>query len=257
MICERVLTQLSEFLDEALGSEKTLQVSQHLEKCANCRKEFDRLVLLRKKLSSLGTIQAPEYLRHLVQLRLNNEKESTLRARLRDALERRWSIIRSTEVMWYLTRALGTVMTSVFFVMIVASMNPIYLGQSADRGPLPSSFRQQLPGSVLKNLGLIPVEAQKRPISPSEPMINGLYLLDFSQQSVSLDGEDDTFSVVAMVDRSGAAKIQNVLEYPADRALLNRFNSMLATARCRPASQNGRAVDSHIVLTFSKVSVYD
>ena len=257
MICERVLTRLSEFLDEVLDSERTLQVSQHLGKCADCRREFERLVLLRKKLSSLGTIQTPDYLRHLVQLRLDNEKQSTLIARLQDVLERRWSIIRTTEGMWYLTRALGTVMTSIFFVMIVASMNPIYIDQSADRGPLPPAYRQQLPGSVLKNLGLIPVEAQKRPISPSEPMINGLYLLDFSQQSVSLEGKDDTFSVVAVVDRSGAAKIQNVLEYPADRALLNRFNSMLANARCRPASQNGRAVDSHIVLTFSKVSVYD
>ena len=57
--------------------------------------------------------------------------------------------------------------------------------------------------------------------------------------------------------RSGAAKIQNVLEYPADSTLLDNFNNMLISARCRPASHNGRAVDSHLVLSFSKISVYD
>lgn len=256
MNCERVLARLSEFLDEVLDSERAIQVSQHLERCASCLKELQRLATLRKRLSSLGTVHAPDYLQHMVQLRLSSEEQNTLRARLRDALEYRWSVIRTTEGMWYLTRILGTVMTSIFFVMIVASMNPIYFDQNADRGPLPPAYRQQLSASVLKNLGLIPVEAQKRPISPSEPMINDLYLLNFGQ-SVSRQGRDDTFSVVIVVDRSGAAKIQNVAEYPEDRTLLSSFNSMLVNARYRPASLNGRAVDSHLVLTFSKVSVND
>jgi hypothetical protein len=71
------------------------------------------------------------------------------------------------------------------------------------------------------------------------------------------DGVDDSFTVSAVVDRSGTAKIQNVLEYPADSTLLDSFNDMLTTARCRPARQNGRAVESHLVLSFSMVSVYD
>lgn len=256
MNCERVLNRLSEFLDGVLDSERTSQVAQHLEQCAGCRTEFERLATLRKKLSSLGTIHAPDYLQHLIQLRLNNEEQNTLRARLRDALEYRWSVIRTTEGIWFWPRILGTVMTSIFFVMIVASMNPLYLDQSSDRGPLPAAYRQQLPGSVLRNLGLIPVEAQKRPISPSDPMINAECLLNFGQ-SVSRKGKDDTFYVVTAIDRSGAAKIQRVLEYPEDEALLNSFNSMLVNARCRPASVNGHAVDSHLVLTFSKISVYD
>lgn len=256
MKCDRVLRWLSEFLDEVLDGERTFQVSQHLEQCAGCRKEFQRLATLRKKLTSLGTVHAPDYLQHLVKLRLNNEKQNTLRVRLRDALEYRWSVIRTTEGMWYWTRILGTVMTSLFFIMIVASMNPIYLDQNSEGGPLPPAYRQQLAGSVLKNLGLIPKEAQRRPISPSDPTINDLYLLNFGQ-SVSRSGKDDTLSVVTVVDRSGAVKIQNVLENPEDKALLNSFNSMLTNARCRPASVNGRAVDSHLVLAFTKISVYD
>jgi hypothetical protein len=184
------------------------------------------------------------------------EKDNTLRARLRDVLEYRWSVIRSTERMWYLTRILGTVMTSVFFLMIIASMSPGYLDQNSDGGPLPPAYRQQLGISVQKALGLTPIEAQRRPISPSEPRFNDLYLLNYSQ-SMPHSGGDDTFSVVMEIDRNGAAKIQNVLQYPEDKALLNNFNTMFMNARSRPASLNGRAVDSHLVLTFSKVSVYD
>ena len=256
MNCEKVVRRLSEFLDEVLDGDISVRVAEHLQQCESCRREYRRLAMLRQKLASMGPIQAPDFLQHLVRIRLDNEKENTLFARLRDTWEYRWSVIKSTERMWYLPRILGTVMTSVFFVMIIAAMNPIYFDQNSDRGPLPAAYRQQIPMNVLKNLGLSPVGAQRRPISSSEPMINDLYLLNFSQ-SISREGQDDTLSVDAVVDTSGAAKIQNVLEYPADRTLLNDFNSMLASARCRPASVNGRAVASHLVLTFSKISVYD
>jgi hypothetical protein len=109
---------------------------------------------------------------------------------------------------------------------------------------------------VLRNLGVITLESQRRPISPSDPGINGLYLLNFGQ-SVSRARADDSFSVVTVVDRSGTATIQNVLEYPSDTTLLSSFNAMLTSARCRPARHNGRDVDAHLVLSFSVISVSD
>ena len=87
-------------------------------------------------------------------------------------------------------------------------------------------------------------------------MIHDLYLLNFGQ-SASRTSADDSFSVVTVIDRSGTVKISNVLEYPVDKSLLTDFNAMIMSARCRPASQNGRAVDSHLVMNFSKISVYD
>jgi hypothetical protein len=150
-------------------------------------------------------------------------------------------------------------MSLFFFLVLSSAMSPIYIDlpvQISERGGNAQQIRQQLGVSVLKSLGLLTKEAQRRPISPSEAMINDLYLLNFGQ-SASRATSDDSFSVVTMVDRSGAATIQNVLEYPADSTLLYNFNSMLVSARCRPASQNGRAVNSHLVLTFSKISVYD
>jgi hypothetical protein len=255
--CEQTRHQLSGFLDRVLETDQEVRVSQHLGKCVSCRQEFERLSTLRAKLRELRKPQAPDYLYHLVQLRLRNARQEAWRVRLRDELQYCWLKIRTTERLWYLTRVLGTAMTAVFFSY---ALNPIYVDfrpLDSDRLSLVQAYRQQLGISVLRNLGMNPpLEAQRRPIGPSKPRINDLYLLNFGQ-SVSQQGEDDTFSIVAVVDRSGSAKVQGVLEYPTDRSLLNDFNDMVSSARYRPALQNGHPVDSHLVMTFSKVFVRD
>lgn len=259
MSCKNVLRLLSEFLDEALESDASLRVSQHLSQCASCRKELESLSALRQKLRSLGKIQAPEYLHHMIQYRLAEERRHTWRARLRDALEYRWSKIRTLEGMWYLTRLLGTAMTSVLFLLASIAISPIYFaGNSppADSSSVSPAYCQELAAGVLQRLGLLPAETPQERITRKKPEINDEYFLNYGLNA-SISGRDDTFSVDTVVDRSGAVKIQNVLEYPADQSLLSNFNNMMSSARGRPASKNGRAVRSHLVLTYSQISVSD
>jgi hypothetical protein len=255
MKCSYVLRQLSWFLDDVLERDEADNVSEHLEQCDRCHRELERLKRLRRKLASFERPEAPEYLRHLIQLRLGTKQE-TWRDLLRDTVELRWSRIRTTESIWYLTRLLGTATTFLFFLAISASMSPIYLGFNQQQGPDRTSFLLTFKEQLFKNLGLTQIEAPQKHSGHTEPRINDLYFLNFSENA-SRTGKDDTFSVLTVVDRSGAAKIQNVLEYPADQSLLADFNDMLTSARCRPAIQNGRAVDSRLVLSFSKISVYD
>ncbi len=257
MKCETAVKNLSLMVDDALEEGQARLVSGHLSHCTDCRDELEHLTRLRRSLRALDKVEAPPYLRHLVQLRLETEKRETWRFRLREALEYWWSKIRTTEGIWYFTRLMGTAATFILFFSIVAAVKPLYMDPAAERNGATQALRQQLPLNVLKNLGLTPLEAQKRPISPSDPQINDLYLLNFGESASRTGKRDDTFSVVAVVDRSGSAKVQGVLEYPADSAWLSDFNSMIETARYRPASHNGRAVDSHLVMTFSKISVYD
>jgi hypothetical protein len=259
MRCENVLKLLSLFLDEVLEEDRAKQVSEHLKQCSRCRKEFARLSKLRRLLGSLGKVTAPEYLHHLMELRLASAADQRWSTSLREELEYRWSKIRTTGGLWYVARLVGTVATCVLFIAITAAIRPIYFdlsSQVSDRAWMSPGLPQQLKLGVLGKLGMTPLEAQKRPISPSDPQINDLYLLNFAQ-SASLTGRDDTLSVVAAVDRTGSAKIQGVIEHPADSALLSDLNSMIQSTRCRPASQNGKAVDSHLVLSFTKVTVYD
>jgi hypothetical protein len=259
MRCVNVLKLLSPFLDEVLEEERVKRVSEHLEECSGCRQEYLRLTNLRRMLGSLGKVSAPDYLRHLVGLRIASVEKRGWRTSLHVELEYRWSRIRTTGGLWYLTHLLGTVATCVLFIAITAAIRPIYFDLSSqvpDRTWMSPSLAQQLKLGVLGKLGMTPLEAQKRPISPSEPQINDLYLLNFAQ-SASRSGRDDTLSIVASVDRRGSARIQGVIEHPADSALLSDLNSMIQSTRCRPASQNGKAIDSHLVLSFTKVTVYD
>ena len=260
MRCENVLGQLSLFLDEVLEGDVATAVGQHLRGCLDCKREYVRLSKLRETLRNLPPIETPAYLHSLVDMKIHAAHKESLRSSLRSALEYKWSRIRTTEGSWYLTRLTGVMATFVFFIAIYSAMNPIdlgFVGQFSAQVRLSQAPRsQQLGINVLKNLGLRPLEEQKRPISSSDPKINDLSVVNFSQ-STATTSQDDTVSVVAMVDRSGAAKLQDVLEYPADQSLLDAFADWIVSANWRPASRNGRAVDSPLVLTFSKVYVFD
>jgi hypothetical protein len=257
MKCERVKKQLSWFLDDVLETDRSDSISEHLQECDKCRRELARLARIRRGLAGLKRPETPHYLRRLMELRLERAARETWRESLRNAIEYRWSRIRATERMWYLTRAVGTVTAFVFFLGISASMNPLYeLGFRQEPLPERATLLQTLREQVLKNVGIMPVDTQKKRTAPTEPQINPLYLVNLGENA-SRNARDDNFAVVTVVDRSGAAKIQNVLEYPEDTSLLSDLNSMLMTARYRPALQNGRAVESHLVMSFSRVSVYE
>jgi len=258
MECRKVISRLSLLLDDMLDSQQGRETLQHIDQCQECRREWNRLVELQRKLRALGRAPAPDYLHHMVRARIEAARQRAWQASLQSTIEYRWARIRSTEGMWFLTRLAGTAATCVFFLLISAALTPAYFNIQVpgERGNLSPEARYQLVTGVLKNLGMTPVEAQKKPIGKSDPMIHDLYLLNFGQ-SASRTSADDSFSVVTAIDRSGSVKISSVLEYPADKSLLTDFNAMIMSARCRPASQNGRAVDSHLVMNFSKISVYD
>ena len=256
MNCPRVLKQLSWFVDDVLDAPASDRISEHLNQCRNCRREFDRLLHLRSKLSSLSAPAPPEYLRHLLELRLREDAHDTWRERMRHAWEYRVSRIRTTEGIWYLTRLVGSAMTVLLFLAISASINPIYLALPQQEWPERTAVVQNIRAQLLRNVGVVTFDSRKKQSAPMEPGINPLYLLEFAE-SASRSSRDDTVAVAALVDKRGEAKIQNVLEYPVDKNLLSDFNNMLVSARYRPATQNGRAVESHLVLAFSKISVYD
>jgi hypothetical protein len=256
MLCKQVLPLLSEFFDEVLDADSAVCVSQHLGQCIRCRKEFDGYSALRSKLKSLHRMQAPEYLQSLVQHRLAKEP---WRSRVRNELARYWSIIRTTEGMWYATRAVGSVMATVFFMMISSGVTPYIVQAEAPimREPLPlnPAYGPKVSVSVSKKLGMLQAPVPTKLNSSSGPAaINDLYLLKFGE-SVSEAGKNDHFKVLYMVDRSGTAKVESVIEHPVDQNLLNEFNQVIESARVRPASANGRAVASSIVFTFSKIFV--
>jgi hypothetical protein len=263
MVCKKILPLLSEFYDEALDTKTTMLVSQHLNRCVQCRTEYDKISVIQSKLQTLRGVQAPEYLHGLVQHRIAEMRQNTWRKTLRYELERSWSLIRTTERIWYVTRALGTVMTAIiFFVISSTAIAPLCLEVNAkaeEREGLTLAYGKQVSRSVLANLGMhssqTPLQ-QPILISKNNPAINDLYFVIFEEGN-STKEKSDTLTVVTAIDPSGVAKIQDVLEYPTDKNTLIKYNEMISSAKYRPASKNGKAVPSFIVMTYSTVSVSD
>ncbi len=256
MFCEKVLKQLSEFIDEALDPAAALEVSRHLNSCESCKKEYESLLHIRLKLKSIPVVQPPIYLRNLVEIRMSARRESW-RANLRNTLERRWSIIRTTEGIYYWTKALGAAMTTVCFLLIILAASPYYYymnaGSNMSSDSITPEFRQQVVRDVLKKIGL---QTNSQISIRRDPAIGGAYLQDFAQ-SVSHLSDDETVSFGLAVDPDGAAKMQTVIDYPSDKKALSSLNEKISTARCRPASKNGQTIPSHMVLTFSVMTVYN
>jgi anti-sigma factor (TIGR02949 family) len=261
MECRKVLSRLSEFIDDALDPNTALQVSQHLNCCENCRKEYESLKNIQQKLRSISITQTPKHLRNLIQIRISARREPW-QVCLRNALERRWSIIRTTEGIYYWTKALGTAMTAIFFFLITIAGTPYYmdgnakLDENARNQILSPEYRQQLAINVMKIMSGEKPQPEPKITGRRDPAIHPQYLLNLGR-SVSESGRDETASVVAVVDPDGAAKTQDVLEYPSDQTLLSSLNEMIATARCRPASKNGQTIPSHMILMFSTISVHN
>jgi anti-sigma factor RsiW len=168
MKCENVLKHLSWFVDDLTDRDEADRMSRHLNQCSACHREFNRLLELRRKLGALDHIVPPDYLKHLIDLQLDTAARQPWLERLRTAWEYRWSKIRTTEGMWYLTRLMGTATTFVFFLVISAAVSPIYLSfdqqQMSERTAMYQTFREKL----LKNLG-IPVEVRRSMPTPQNP----------------------------------------------------------------------------------------
>jgi hypothetical protein len=189
------------------------------------------------------------------------------RVRVQNEVERYWSIIRTTEAMWYATRALGTVMAFMFFILMPNAITPYIAVQASDTerasitpayyrlGPQPA-YGNNVGTALSKKLGMTAPQIPAQPSRNVPADISPLYLLEFGQ-NISRAGQDDNFTVVTAVDRSGAAKVETVLEHPSDKNLLATFRGLIASARFRPKSENGQTVTSPLVFTFSKVFVSD
>ena len=254
MVCGKVLALLSEYLDEVLDADASARVSEHLSLCAPCRREFESLAAVRNKLRSMGGVQAPECLRSLVRHRIARLKRDLWYVRLKDGLERAWSRIRTLEGTWYVTRALGTAAASALFFMILYAGPQLPVKTDAPEIDLRArpDFQRQVSTGVLANLGLIPGQ----PKGYRRPAIRNDYFLKYSQ-SIPPEMQDDDFSVVAYVDPSGATEIQYVLKNPSNENLLSSFIDYISCAQSLPASRNGVAVPSYLVLTYNKISIHD
>jgi hypothetical protein len=259
MVCKNVVPFLSEFFDGVLDADTAVQVSQHLSRCTRCRNELDGIAALHGKLRSLEKIPAPDYLSSLVEHKIAEAYTDSWPRNLQNSLERRWSIIRTTGRMWYVSRALGTAMTALFFCLIpMSSLPPLYIEAPAEAmerdaiPPLAPAYLHEVGQSFRAQIGML--EAPKRVVK-SDPALNYLYLSDMAEK-VSRTGNEEDFWLLTSVDSDGSSKIKGVQGSPSDQSVLRKVNYVIKQARWRPASENGKPVSSYVVFLFDNIKVY-
>lgn len=256
MLCKTVSKRLSEFFDGVLDEEMSVRISQHLTKCASCRKELEAISSLHESLNSLGRIPAPDYLYHLVQTRLAEKKNNTWIRQIAGAFAFRWSRIRTTGSQFYWTRALGTIMAAFFFFVISSSIDPFCPGsvsQADERSVINKEDSKRMRSEISRNLGGVPIRLPERSYRPA---LHDQYLIDIGESRAG-DSEEYDFTVVTEVDSNGAGKIRNVFESPDDRGFLDIVTDTIAIARFRPGYKDGQPVSSRLILKFNKTTVYE
>ena len=262
MLCKKVSKLLSEFFDGVLDADMSARVSQHLKRCAKCRKELDSLSILHGRMRSMEKLQAPDYLYQLVQNRLTDRSKNSWRNQLKDAVSFRWSRIRTTEVQFYWTRMLGTLMAAFCFCfVIISAIDPFSEGhnmQAAGRSANSNESIQEFNLAMGEIGGRLPIEKIKKDDYVG-PEIDIQSLIDIGKDHVdsgSDSKENENFSVLLGVDNKGKGKLDNVIEMPENRDLLPSLNNLIEGARFRPASMNGRSVSSLMFLIFNNITVF-
>ncbi len=255
MICKKAMKRLSEYFDGVLDSETAVEIERHVKNCAHCRDALIRLTALHEKLRSIEKVPVPDYLHHLIELRLKKEERVKWYASLKDAVSFRWSRIRTTGIQFYWTKALGTVMTAIFLWAISVGINPFYPAAvpsiSLDSWTSEQSERVQL--ALIIKLGGVPIE-QHLTKNRHYAAINDLYFNHF-WDSIPEISDEEFFSVVTTIDSGGTVTLENVLDYPEDKTLITSLNDMIRSARGRPASMNGKSISSPTVLNLSWITV--
>jgi hypothetical protein len=256
MLCNKARKRLSEYFDEALDSKSSIEISRHLEKCTACSDELAGLSMLHERLKSIDKLQVPDYAYHLIQVVLGNKTKRTRFGRLKDAVELRWFRIRTAGIQFYWTKALGTVMAAFCLCVISSGIDPFY--PSGYVYPVPGQYmtqeyRTQVRSAISKSFGRFPIE-QFQKNSRHNPAINPQYFNNYWDSVPETVGKED-LSIVTTVEPSGTVKIENVLEYPEDKSLLDGLN-IFDSARGRPGSRNGKSISLPMVLKFSRLTVF-
>lgn len=257
MLCNKVRKRLSEYFDGVLDAETSFEISRHLKECATCSDELDELHVLREELQSTEKIPAPEYLYNLVRTRLDDHAKNTWLRRIKEAVEFRWSRIRTTGIQFYWTKAVGTAMAAFCFAFVSNCLDPFYppgyvpplSGQY-----MPQEYSEQIVSAISKTFGGTPIE-QHRKNEHQYPAIHDLNFNGFWDSIPQItDGGD--LAVAARVDPSGEVKFEYVLEYPQDNHLLDIFIDTVTSARGRPGSVKGRTVSLPTVFNASWITVW-
>jgi Putative zinc-finger len=222
MNCTQAKTLFSPYLDGAVSGKQMHAVSEHLNTCAECSREYTLLTHSQRLLGMVGRKQAPPDLALRLRVAISQEVAAVRRPyfagmwiRLQNALD---AII--------VPAAIGAAAAVVVFGLLLGFFAlPSPLQASSEDVPLMFYTPPRLQSSGLTGMGVGSINT-------------------------------DSLVVEAYVDATGRVEDYRILSGPKDSdKILSELNRTLILTTFRPATQFGRPTSGRAVLTFSKINV--
>lgn len=221
-ICEQVQQQLSHYLDGDVPGSEMLAMTQHLQDCRNCSREFASWKQSHALVSSLGPTRAPANLALRLRVAISQESQRTPRERL-SRLRVRWE----NTFQPFLLRAAAGLASAIFLVGTAA------LAVSSFTTPEPVEARD------------VPIEVSTSP-----------HLLYSSfQPEDALGRRDDPIVLQVFVDSRGRVYDYRVLSGQVDQETRASIDNLLLFSVFSPARFFDQPVRGTAVMSFSGVAV--
>ena len=220
MKCVEAKPMFSPYLDGAVTGTEMLSLTQHLNGCAHCQREYVALRQTQRLLTKVGRRKPPEDLSLKLRLAISREVAQSRRPHFHDFRIRVENAIRGFMV----PVAAGLVTAVVIFGFL---MGFLALPLQADNSDVPL-------------------------------MLNTAPQLQQSAFGTALDSiADDSLVIEAYVDSNGRVQDYRVLSSPQDAKDLSPQVKIMLTefTTFRPATSMGRPTVGRAVLSFSMVRV--
>ncbi|MFL6429367.1 MAG: anti-sigma factor family protein [Acidobacteriaceae bacterium] len=220
--CSHIQHQFSRYLDSDVPGTRMLEIADHLEKCADCAREFADWQQSQSLLSSLGPAKVPEDLGLRLRVAISQESRNSARERL-GRFHIRWE----NTFQPFLLRAAAGFASAIFLVGTVALLAVPFASPEA-------------------------VEARDVPLDSS----TAPHLLYSSFQPSDEIGEHDNAVVLQVfVDGHGRVYDYKVLSGQVDAKTRQSIESLLLFSVFTPAHSFDQPVRGTTLMSFSGISV--
>lgn len=221
MTCPEVRSLFSPYLDGALNGADRQQVSNHLETCADCKKQYAAISRTQELMSALGRKPAPPDLALKLRVAISQEMSMTWERRLQRGIIRMEDTINA-----FMLPATGGLVTAiVMFGLLIGGF-------------------MTLPGGVAGAGTDIPTSLYTPPKLTSAPFAD--YFLVKSETPVVIE---------ALVDSNGRLQDYRIIAGQDTTEIRKQLDRSLIFTVFEPAMSFGQRAPGKVVLTFANIDV--
>jgi hypothetical protein len=220
--CSQIQHQFSRYLDGDVPGTRMLEIARHLEKCADCAREFAGWQQSQALVSTLGPTKVPEDLALRLRVAISQESRNSARERL-GRFQSRWE----NTFQPFLLRAAAGFASAIFLVGTAA----------------------MLVGNVTSP---VPVEASDQPLETSTtPRL----LYSSFQPADAIGDHNNPVVLQVFVDGHGRVYDYKVLSGQVDVTTRQAIDNLLLFSVFTPAHSFDQPVSGTTVMSFSGISV--